>query len=146
MLNKDFLKQVLAEEKQLLRKSEVIQIEVPQYEELAVKHIWPQFAKDKEMSLYFPDAFSPGKGPSREYFYNVLNTVYPEYLEKLMDHANKERMSADGVVGQTEGIQISEFWEEQLKAMQYLSSKCLHFRNAYCSFLSQRSPARLCIS
>ena len=41
MLNKDFLKQVLAEEKQLLKKSEVVTRKVPQYEELAVKHIWP---------------------------------------------------------------------------------------------------------
>ena len=50
MLNKDFLKQVLAEEKQLLKKSEVVTRKVPQYEELAVKHIWPQFVEDEEMS------------------------------------------------------------------------------------------------
>ena len=99
MLNKDFLKQVLTEEKQLLKKSEVTYIHVPQYEELAVKHIWPQFVEDREMSQYFPDVFSPGKGPAREYFYNVLNTVHPEYLERLLNHANKERMAADGVVG-----------------------------------------------
>ena len=125
MLNKDFLKQVLAEEKQLLKKSEVKPIHVPQYEELTVKHIWPQFVEDPEMSQYFPDVFSPGKGPSREYFYNVLNTVHPEYLERFLNHANKERMAADGIVGQTEAIQISEFWEQQLKAMPYLSSKYL---------------------
>ena len=41
MLNKDFLKQVLMEEKQLLKKQDVQHIEVPQYEELAVKNIWP---------------------------------------------------------------------------------------------------------
>ena len=99
MLNKDFLKQVLTEEKQLLKKSEVTYIHVPQYEELAVKHIWPQFVEDREMSQYFPDVFSPCKGPAREYFYNVLNTVHPEYLERLLNHANKERMAADGVVG-----------------------------------------------
>ena len=32
-------------------------------------------------------------------------------------------MGAEGVNKQTESIQISQFWEEQLKAMPYLSSK-----------------------
>ena len=32
-------------------------------------------------------------------------------------------MSAEGVIGQQESIKISQFWEEQLKAMPYLSSK-----------------------
>ena len=86
MLNKDFLKQVLTEEKQLLKKQDV-------------QHI-------------IPDAFSPGKGPSREYFYNVLNTVHPDFLKRLLDHANKQRMTVEGEAGQTEGIQISEFWEQ----------------------------------
>ena len=112
MLNKDFLKQVLTEEMQLLKKQDVQHIEVPQYEELAVKNIWPQFADDPQMLQYFPDAFSPGKGPSREYFYNVLNTVHPDFLKRLLDHANKQRMTVEGEAGQTEGIQISEFWEQ----------------------------------
>ena len=41
MLNKDFLKEVLTEEKKLLRLDEVKRISVPLYEELAVVKLWP---------------------------------------------------------------------------------------------------------
>ena len=41
MLNKDFLKEILSEEKSLLRLDEVKRINVPLYDELAVAKIWP---------------------------------------------------------------------------------------------------------
>ena len=44
----------------------------------------------------------------------------------MLDHANKQRMTASGDVGQTESIQISQFWEEQLRSMPYISRKCNH--------------------
>ena len=34
-------------------------------------------------------------------------------------------MSAEGVVGQREAIKISQFWEEELKKMPYMSSKSI---------------------
>ena len=114
---------MFAEEKQLLRKEEVAFIEVPFYDELAVKHIWPQFAGDEQMLKFFPDEYPQGKGPPREYFYNVLNTVHPDYLHQMLEHANKQRMTVEGEAGLKESIQMSEYWEEQLKSMPYLSSK-----------------------
>ena len=36
-------------------------IEVPQYDELSVKNLWPQFADDEEVTKYFPDSFRTGK-------------------------------------------------------------------------------------
>ena len=42
-----------------------------------------------------------------------------------MDHANKQRMTSEGERGQKESIKISEFWEEQLKAMPYLSCESI---------------------
>ena len=90
------MKDVLATKKHLLKKSEVQPIKVPFYDELSVKALWPQFAKDKKMNIYFPDKFAKDKGPPREYFFNILNTIYPEYLQQIMAHASKERMAADG--------------------------------------------------
>ena len=57
LINKDFLKQVLAEEKTLIKKSNVSYIEVPHYDELAVKNLWPQFAGDDLLVRYFPDEY-----------------------------------------------------------------------------------------
>ena len=124
LINKDFLKQVLADQKQLIKKQDVSYIEVPHYEELAVKNLYPQFAGDDLFTRYFPDEYPAGKGPPREYFFNVLHTLYPEFLQRMLTHAHEQRMTASGQRGQEEAIQISEFWEEQLKAMPYLSRKC----------------------
>ena len=53
--------------------------------------------------------------------------MQPDFLKQMIDHANRQRMTADGEVGQRESIKISQFWEEQLKAMPYLSRKSLYY-------------------
>ena len=80
VVNKDFLKQVFSGQKHLLKKSQVQEIRVPKYEELSVKALYPQFAKDAAMMQYFPDEYPEGKGPPRDYFFNILNTLHPDYL------------------------------------------------------------------
>ena len=55
----------------------------------------------------------------------MLNTLHPEYLAQIMFHANEQRMSSTGDSTKAESIRITEFWEEQLKAMPYLSRKFL---------------------
>ena len=72
---------------------------------------------------YFPAVYPKGRGPPREYFFNVLNAIRPDYLKQILAHANEMRMAAGGQGQQTESIAISKFWEEQLKAMPYISSK-----------------------
>ena len=94
-VNKDFLKQVFGGEKMLLKKKAVTTVEVPYYDELSVKRLWPQYKKDPEFAKYFPDVYVEGKGPSREYFYGILNTLYPEYLGKVMGHANEMRRTSN---------------------------------------------------
>ena len=94
-VNKDFLKQVFSGEKMLLKKKAVTVVEVPHYDDLSVKRLWPQYKKDPDFAKYFPDAYVEGKGPSREYFYGILNTMYPEYLGKVMGHANEMRWTSN---------------------------------------------------
>ena len=81
VVTKDFLKDVFAGKKHLLKKAEVVTVEVTHYDELAVKALWPELKKDADFAKYFPDKFPKGKGPPREYFFNVLNTLQPEYLD-----------------------------------------------------------------
>ena len=93
MVNKDFLKDVLAGKKQLMKKTQVAYIQVPHYDELSVKNIWPMFQKDPTFASFFPSTWRKDKGPPRQYFFNVLNTLYPEYLQNVMAHANEQRMT-----------------------------------------------------
>ena len=73
-MNKDFLKEVLAEDKALLRLEQVSRINVPLYDELSVGNIWPMMKNDEKFMLYFPTKMAKGRVPEREYFFNMLNT------------------------------------------------------------------------
>ena len=88
MMNKDFLKEVLAEDKFLLPLDEVCRINVPLYDELSVIKIWPMMKEDEIFMSYFPSKMLKGRVPDREYFFNILNTFQPTYLQTLLKHAN----------------------------------------------------------
>ena len=96
---------------------------MPHYDELSVKALWSSFSDDEEFRSYFPDKFAEDKFPSREFFFNVLNTVHEDYLTQILTHANKERMEAGGEVQKAKSIEISPFWEAELKSLPYLSQK-----------------------
>ena len=79
-MNKDFLKEVFAEEKELLELKEVSFINVPLFDELSVIKIWPMTKDDKQFMKYFPQKLPKGRVPDRAYFFNILNTLYPLYV------------------------------------------------------------------
>ena len=64
-----------------MRKSMVKYIDVPHYDELSVKNLYSEFKTDEKFMRFFADKYPDGKGPSREYFFNILNTIYPDYLD-----------------------------------------------------------------
>ena len=71
--------------------------------------------------------------------------MYPEYLKGCMDHAAQERMATTGKDMQKQSIQISQFWEEELKAMPYLTRKSLaRLPILIYLYRIQRKTARLC--
>ena len=94
MVTKDFLRQILAEDKQLLKMSEVKQVNIPKFDELSVKNLFPKFKEDADVMSYLPDRLPSGKLPDRTYFFNVLNTVRPEYVKEMVEHANKLRFKS----------------------------------------------------
>ena len=89
MLNRDFMKQLLAEDKKLLELRHVVHVNVPRYDELSVKKFWPLMQQDPAFMQYMPDPTPDGRLPEREYFWNVFNTLQTEYVGRLIEHANK---------------------------------------------------------
>ena len=55
---------------------------------MAVKNLWPELKIDPEFNVYFQDEYSQDKSPNRSYFFDILNTVYPDYLKSLMKHVS----------------------------------------------------------
>ena len=64
-------------------------ITVPKFDELSVVNLLPKVKDNNTIMMHLPDKLAKGKTISRDYFMNVLNTKYPEYLKKMIDHANK---------------------------------------------------------
>ena len=120
---KDFLRDVLAGKKHLLKKKKVNHIHVTKYDEISVKGLYPHFKNDKEFLQYFPDKYPKDKGPPREYFFDILNTVHPEYLKQVIQHADEERYAAWGTDQKAQTIKVSQYWQEELDSMPYLSCK-----------------------
>ena len=74
MINRDFLKQVLNEEKTLLHMDAVKRIHVPLFDELSVARLYPMMSTDKAFMKHFPDRMPKGRLPDRTFFFNLLNT------------------------------------------------------------------------
>ena len=96
MLTKDFLKLILAEQKKLIEIKEVSLIKVPFFDELSVKNLWPKLQKADDFMKFFPDKLPKNRLPDRTYFFNILNTISPEYVAHLIEHANLQRHSIAG--------------------------------------------------
>ena len=54
MVNKDYLKDILDDKKDLLRMDQVKMIHVPKYDELSVKQVYPMIQKDEQLMRFFP--------------------------------------------------------------------------------------------
>ena len=93
-----------------MKKNAVNYIHVPAYDELGVKNLWKDLKDDKAFNIYFQDEYPNGRYPSREYFYNILNTIYPEYLQQIMEHANKERFTGSGADMKDKVIKATDEW------------------------------------
>ena len=121
MLNRDFMKQLLVEDKKLLELRAVRHANVPRYDELAVKKFWPLMQKDAAFMQYMPDVTTEGRMPEREYFWNVLNTLQTVYVQRLIEHANSQRMTVQEDADGADAIEISEEWWRKLNALPFVS-------------------------
>ena len=123
MINKDFLKEVFSEDKELLELINVRWINVPLFDELSVVNIWPMMKENKQIMKYFPNKLPKGRVPDREYFFNILNTFQPLYVDQIIQHANAQRNSVASEAQAKETIEVSDKWWNALNASPFLSCK-----------------------
>ena len=90
-VTKDFLKLVFGGKKELIPQAQVRPVSVPRYDELSVSNLIKDVMKSSELAKFFPEQTTPSDLPDREYFFNVLNTVDPDYLTSLIRHAQNQR-------------------------------------------------------
>ena len=96
---------------------------MPLYDELSVANIWPMMKAEKKFVIYFPTKMAKNRLPDREYMFNILNTIEPEYLQTLIKHANEQRNSVSNVAIANEAIEVSDDWWNALNAVPFISRK-----------------------
>ena len=109
--------------------SEARPCNVPKYDELSVKNIFPRFQEDEEVMQYMMDSYAKDRYPDRNYYFTVLNTVYPEYVSKMIAHANNQRFAAQGEANKRDVVEINEEWWDKLNKMPFFSRKYNFIRN-----------------
>ena len=108
-----------------MKKKQVDFVHVPGYFELSVKNLWKDLKNDQSFNVYFQDKYAEDKVPCRKYFFDILNTIYPQYLDKLLKHASKQRFTIEGDEAKKEAIVAIEEWLEELKNLPFKSCKYL---------------------
>lgn len=123
MVNKDFLKQILAGTKKLYHLNEIKPVHVPQYDELSVKRLWPNLKRANDFMIFLPDELPKGRLPDRDYFFTVLNTLNEEYVAHIINEAGKTRFSGDGEKNKNETILMSNEMGNMLMEKPFVSGK-----------------------
>ena len=124
-VNKDFLKHVFAGDKQLVPRNQLRPIKVPHYDELSVEALIKDVMTIPDLSKFFPEQKSPANRPNREFFFNILNTVDPDYLSALIRHAQGLRFGTGAPSKEDNIIVVNEHWRKELEASPYYSSKIM---------------------
>ena len=96
---------------------------MPKFDELSVINLLPRVKENINVMIYMPDRLPKGKSINREYFMNVLNTTYPEFLRKVIDHANKQRFGSANADTEMDEIKVSNNMWDELNAMPFFSRK-----------------------
>lgn len=125
MINKDFLKQILAEEKEFMEVDAVKKVNMPKYDELSVKNFWPRVQGNLRIMKFFPDKLPKGRQPDHEFFWNVFNTLEEPYVRQLLAHANEQRNSAQAEGQQLQSIVVSTVMANKLLQFPFQPSKLM---------------------
>ena len=93
-----------------MKTSDVITIQVPLYQELNVADVREMFKDHKELQMHLPDRIAKGRQLDRTWFFTILNTLEPEKLGQIIQHAQKQRNVAQDEEAKRETITISDRW------------------------------------
>jgi len=83
---------ILREKKMCFKKKDVRSIKIPPWPELAMYRIWDSAIKHPDFRKYIPENwFRVKKNRERGYFYGILFTLMPDYVEQLVEDCRFQR-------------------------------------------------------
>lgn len=119
-----FMRDILSEQKLHLKQNEVIRLEIPCYQEISVKNLYDDAITDPVLSRYLPTKEQlSNKLPEREFFFGVLCTLKKQYMQEIIENAQKKRFNITDDDPKKQGILITDSWMQELMKHPYHSSK-----------------------
>ena len=110
----------------VLKQTQVQHMVVPKYEELSVKNLYKDALQDPEISPYLPSSEQSAKKlPERDFFFNIIGTIKPDYLKQIINESNKNRNVIEYQKIEKDYIMIDDPWLDELTKDPYYSSKSL---------------------
>ena len=79
---------ILNGEKRLLTLKELKPVDVGNYPEISVKKLYAEFAERETMKPYLPPKIPKSRQMDKEYFFNVVNTLFEDELKSILEYAN----------------------------------------------------------
>ena len=79
--NKDWWKALLKDDKKAFKMDTVRPITVPRIDELSVPRLFGMVKEDLKVKDYLPFCYYEKTKPDRQYLFNIVNTIYPEFLK-----------------------------------------------------------------
>ena len=87
----NFMQEILLDVKCVFKNSEVKMLKVPLWPELALMRIWPQAILLPSFRHYMPKEWNGNKKTERTFFFRILGTLAPDYLQSLIADCRKKR-------------------------------------------------------
>ena len=115
-----YLRKLLHGEKLYIKWSEVIYINVPQYDGLRVKDILSFARSQFEIHKFLPD-YEYNKEPNRDWLWNLINTIASESFNKFIDKKIKER-NKKLIESQNLKVSVNEEFIDIFKNSQSIST------------------------
>jgi hypothetical protein len=88
----EFLRDALAGRKLVIRNRDIAMVVVPKYKEFSLTAMYQSALQDHDLRKYLPEPNGPkAKAPGRNWLFNVISTVKPDYFEAALDDCMKSR-------------------------------------------------------
>ena len=124
-----FLQAILSSRKRFFWKNEQRGLKLPLWPELSISRVWPQAAQLPRFNEYIPDDWSLEhiKRIERAFFFGVLITLAPEYVEHLVIDIRAQRINqqANRII-RPQAIGVAPEWVTHLLSQPFISGKLLH--------------------
>jgi len=76
-----------------MKLSDISPKEIPAFKEFTVAKLYEMCSSDPTIMVYLPDLEMSKKMPDREFCYNILHTLYPDFLDRIINHAYEARLN-----------------------------------------------------